>query len=160
MTTTPEQSARPFRGAAPYYVQGRLPYAAGLADALARELGLDGHGRLLDVGCGPGVVALRLAHLFDEVVGVDIDPDMLAEAARRAEEEGVTGSLDPGAGRRAADGARTVPRRDLRAVVPLDGSRASPCATSTRRRHLRSSRLSSDAAAAAPGRSRRSSSCW
>ena len=55
-----------------------------------RALGLDGRGRLLDVGCGPGIVALRLAHLFDEVVGVDIDPDMLTEAGRRAPEQGVT----------------------------------------------------------------------
>ncbi len=90
MTTTSEGSARPFHGAAPYYVRGRLPYASGLADALARALELDGHGKLLDVGCGPGVVALRLAHLFEEIVGIDIDPDMLAEAARRAEEEGIT----------------------------------------------------------------------
>jgi SAM-dependent methyltransferase len=71
-------------------VQGRHPYAPGLADALARTLGLDGRGKLLDVGCGPGVVALRLAHLFEEVVGIDVDPDMLAEAARRAKEQGIT----------------------------------------------------------------------
>jgi SAM-dependent methyltransferase len=49
---------------------------------MARALGLDGTGRLLDVGCGPGVVAGRLAGLFEEVVGVDPDPGMLAEAAR------------------------------------------------------------------------------
>ena len=61
-----------------------MPYAEGLADALAAALELDGHGRLLDVGCGPGVVALRLAHLFDEVVGLDPDEGMLAEAARLA----------------------------------------------------------------------------
>jgi len=90
VTPMSEWSERPFRGAAPFYVQGRHPYAPGLADALAGALGLDGRGRLLDVGCGPGVVALRLAHLFEEVVGVDIDPDMLAEAARRAKEQGIT----------------------------------------------------------------------
>ncbi len=49
-------------------------------------LDLDGRGRLLDLGCGPGTVALRLAGLFDEVVGVDPDPGMLAEAARGAAE--------------------------------------------------------------------------
>lgn len=73
-----------FAGSARYYVQGRLPYAPGLADAMANALGLDGQGRLLDVGCGPGVVALRLGHLFDEVVGLDPDADMLAEASRLA----------------------------------------------------------------------------
>jgi SAM-dependent methyltransferase len=78
-----------FAGAAPYYVQGRLPYAEGLAHVLAESLQLDGRGRLLDVGCGPGVVALRLAHLFEEVVGLDPDADMLAEAARLASRQGV-----------------------------------------------------------------------
>ena len=66
-----------FAGAARYYEQGRLPYAPGLADAVARSLGLDGRGRLLDVGCGPGTVALRLASLFEAVVGLDPDADML-----------------------------------------------------------------------------------
>jgi SAM-dependent methyltransferase len=73
-----------FAGAASYYEQGRLPYAPGLADALAHDLGLDGRGRLLDVGCGPGTVARRLAALFEAVVGLDPDPGMLAEAARLA----------------------------------------------------------------------------
>lgn len=75
-----------FAGAAGHYVRGRLPYAAGLADALREALGLDGRGRLLDVGCGPGVIALRLAHLFEEVVGLDPDPGMVQEAQRIAEE--------------------------------------------------------------------------
>jgi SAM-dependent methyltransferase len=78
-----------FAGAAGYYEQGRLPYAPGLADALAHDLGLDGRGRLLDVGCGPGTVARRLAPLFEAVVGLDPDPGMLAEAARLAASEGV-----------------------------------------------------------------------
>ena len=79
-----------YRGSAPYYERGRLPYPAGLADGVATVLGLDGRGRLLDVGCGPGIIALRLAHLFEEVVGLDADADMLAEAERRAAELGVT----------------------------------------------------------------------
>jgi SAM-dependent methyltransferase len=78
-----------FRGSAPYYVPGRIPYAAGLPEMLAETLSLDGHGRLIDVGCGPGVLALLLAHLFDEVIGVDPDPGMLEEAKRRAESAGV-----------------------------------------------------------------------
>ena len=73
-----------FAGAAGYYERGRLPYAPGLAEAFETALGLDGRGRLLDVGCGPGTVTLRLAHLFEEVVGVDPDGGMLQEAARLA----------------------------------------------------------------------------
>ncbi|MDX3853281.1 class I SAM-dependent methyltransferase [Streptomyces sp. AK02-01A] len=79
-----------FLGAAPYYQRGRLPYAPGLADMLAEVLTLDGRGRLIDVGCGPGTLALGLAHLFSEVVGVDPDSGMIAEAGRRAAEAGVT----------------------------------------------------------------------
>ncbi|MDP9237283.1 MAG: class I SAM-dependent methyltransferase [Chloroflexota bacterium] len=78
-----------FLGSAPYYVRGRLPYAPALAAAMQRALALDGTGRLIDAGCGPGIVALRLAHLFDEVAGVDPDAGMLAEAERRARELGV-----------------------------------------------------------------------
>ncbi|TDC59173.1 class I SAM-dependent methyltransferase, partial [Streptomyces hainanensis] len=66
-----------FAGTAAYYRRGRLPYAPGLAEALADALRLDRRGRLLDVGCGPGVVALTLAGLFAEVVGVDPDGGMI-----------------------------------------------------------------------------------
>lgn len=78
-----------FAGAAPYYEEGRLPYPPDLAAAFARVLGLDGGGRLLDVGCGPGSVALRLAGLFEEVVGVDADGGMVDEARRLAVERGI-----------------------------------------------------------------------
>ena len=78
-----------FAGAAGYYQQGRLPYAPGLADVLARSLGLDGRGRLLDVGCGPGTVTLRLASLFEAVVGLDPDAEMLAQASQAAARRGV-----------------------------------------------------------------------
>ncbi|MFE2035390.1 class I SAM-dependent methyltransferase [Streptomyces scopuliridis] len=78
-----------FLGSAPYYRRGRLPYAPGLAELLAEVLRLDGRGRLLDVGCGPGILALGLAHLFGEVVGVDPDGGMIAEAGQRADEAGV-----------------------------------------------------------------------
>jgi ubiquinone/menaquinone biosynthesis C-methylase UbiE len=79
-----------FEGCAPYYDQGRPPYAPGLADALRDALGLDGRGRLLDVGCGPGKVALLVAHLFEEVVGLDPDRGMIAEGERLAAARGVT----------------------------------------------------------------------
>ncbi|MDH6220438.1 class I SAM-dependent methyltransferase [Streptomyces pseudovenezuelae] len=78
-----------FAGTAAYYRRGRLPYAPGLADVLAEVLELAGRGRLIDVGCGPGVVALSLAHLFGEIVGLDPDREMIAEAGREAVERGV-----------------------------------------------------------------------
>jgi SAM-dependent methyltransferase len=78
-----------YAGSAPYYARGRLPYPPELADALRDELALDGSGRLLDVGCGPGSLALLLAPLFEEVVGVDADAAMIAEAEREAASHGV-----------------------------------------------------------------------
>ncbi|MFH8561768.1 class I SAM-dependent methyltransferase [Streptomyces sp. NPDC017988] len=78
-----------FAGAAPYYARGRLPYAPGLVETLAGVLALDGRGRLLDVGCGPGTLTLLLAPFFGEVVGVDPDREMIAEAGRQATRRGV-----------------------------------------------------------------------
>jgi SAM-dependent methyltransferase len=79
-----------FEGTATYYRQGRKPYATALADALAEHLHLNGRGNLLDVGCGPGTVALFFAHLFESVIGLDPDPGMLAEAQRAATQEQIT----------------------------------------------------------------------
>jgi cyclopropane fatty-acyl-phospholipid synthase-like methyltransferase len=72
-----------FQGTAEYYAIGRPPYAERFADTLTRELGLDGTGQLLDVGCGPGVLVLRLAGLFERVVGLDSEVGMLREGERR-----------------------------------------------------------------------------
>jgi SAM-dependent methyltransferase len=67
-----------------------VAYPQELADRLADELGLDGTGRLLDVGCGPGSVTLLLAPLFEHATGLDADADMLAEGALQAAAAGIT----------------------------------------------------------------------
>lgn len=77
-----------YRGAAAHYLHGRPPYSHDLERVLATELGLDERGRLLDVGCGPGSLTVRLAPLFEETVGLDPDADMLAEGHRAAEAKG------------------------------------------------------------------------
>lgn len=77
-----------FRGTAAFYLRGRPPYARELPELLAREANLAGR-RALDVGCGPGTVAVELAPLAAEVVGLDPDEEMLVEAARHAERRGV-----------------------------------------------------------------------
>jgi SAM-dependent methyltransferase len=79
-----------YLGSAAHYRCGRPAYSPGLEGFLTREAGLDGSGRLLDGGCGPGVLTVRLAHLFGEAVGLDPDADMLAEGARAARERGIT----------------------------------------------------------------------
>jgi SAM-dependent methyltransferase len=79
-----------FLGSAAHYRNGRPAYSPGLEGFLAGEAGLDGNGRLLDGGCGPGILTVRLAHLFARAVGLDPDADMLAEARRAASERQVT----------------------------------------------------------------------
>lgn len=78
-----------YDGAAVHYRYGRPDYSSGLEDLLVEELGLDGSGRLLDVGCGPGILTVRFAHLFEQAVGLDPDPEMLAEGRRTAAERGI-----------------------------------------------------------------------
>jgi SAM-dependent methyltransferase len=78
-----------FEGAAAHYRYGRPPYSPQLEAVLGEELRLDGSGRLLDGGCGPGILTIRLAHLFEEAVGLDPDAAMLAEGRRVADERGI-----------------------------------------------------------------------
>ena len=78
---------------------------------MARELSLNGTGQLLDVGCGPGVLVLPLARLFDQVTALDPEPGMLKEGKRRCQEARVANvrwvqgvaddvaALDPGSWR-------------------------------------------------------------
>jgi SAM-dependent methyltransferase len=81
-----------YLGSAAHYRRGRPAYSPELEAVLTREAGLDGNGRLLDAGCGPGVLTVRLAHLFTEAVGLDPDPGMLAEGRRAAGEKRIVNS--------------------------------------------------------------------
>ncbi len=78
-----------FRGTARYYRRGRIPYPERLHDAFRDGTAIGPGARLVDVGCGPGIVALTFADLFAEVVGVDPDREMLEEAARDASARGI-----------------------------------------------------------------------
>ncbi len=73
-----------FRGTAQFYARFRPGYPAGLLALLAERAGLDGTGRLLDLGCGTGNVAIPLAAYVEEVVAVDVEPEMLAQARKAA----------------------------------------------------------------------------
>jgi len=90
MTGPAPYDATLYKGSAAYYLRGRPPYSRELRKTLAVECGLDGTGRLLDVGCGPGVLAVELAPLVDEAIGLDPDADMLTEAAKYAERQRMT----------------------------------------------------------------------
>jgi SAM-dependent methyltransferase len=79
-----------YAGSAEFYLKGRLPYPERLADAFRDHLGVDGTGRLLDLGCGPGSLSLLLASSFDEVVAVDADADMIRVGQGAAAARGIT----------------------------------------------------------------------
>ncbi len=79
-----------YEGTAWYYSRCRPVYPPSLVRILRERFRLDGTGRLLDLGCGPGPVALALAHLFDQVVAMDPDDAMRAEGERIARERGVS----------------------------------------------------------------------
>jgi SAM-dependent methyltransferase len=78
-----------YKGSAPHYVRGRPAYSRDLLSLLSRAVPLDGRGRLLDVGTGPGVLAITLASSFESVVAIDPDSDMLAEGRQRAKAAGI-----------------------------------------------------------------------
>lgn len=75
-----------FHTAAQHYLRGRPPYPAALIRRVVQLCGLDRGHRVLDLGCGPGQLALAFAPFVAEVIGIDPEPEMLRiariEAAR------------------------------------------------------------------------------
>jgi len=72
-----------------FFELGRLTVEERLV-AAERAFGQFGRARALDFGCGVGRLSLPLAAHFDEVLGLDISPAMLAEARTNAERAGIT----------------------------------------------------------------------
>jgi len=73
-----------FQGAAWYYARYRSKYPQALFDLLTDLFKLNGQGRLLDLGCGAGLVGIPFSDRFAEVVGLDPDAEMLKEAQEQA----------------------------------------------------------------------------
>lgn len=84
-----EQSPDLFASTASYYARYRPPYPDAFFRHVVARFRLDGTGRLLDLGCGTGQLTIPFAPHFAEVVGIDRDPAMLAEAADMAEQTGI-----------------------------------------------------------------------
>lgn len=91
----PEYTGR-FESTVPYYARFRPRYPAALFELIATRRGLDGRGRLLDLGCGPGFIAIAMTPYFAEVVGVDPEPAMLEAARHEAERAQVEITLTAG----------------------------------------------------------------
>lgn len=76
-----------FKGTAQYYARYRPGLPPEVTRYLAARFSLDGHGTLLDMGCGTGQSTFALAPLFDNTVAFDTDEEMIAEARRRQPRE-------------------------------------------------------------------------
>ena len=82
MTETFED--RRFRTAAAHYLAGRPAYAPRLIRRVVELTGVRPDQRVLDLGCGPGMLTLAFALYAHEVLGVDPEPEMLRAASARA----------------------------------------------------------------------------
>jgi ubiquinone/menaquinone biosynthesis C-methylase UbiE len=78
-----------YAGTAEFYARFRVPYPQPMIDELRSRAGLDGSGRMLDLACGPGKVALPLAPYVAEVVAVDQEPDMIEVGRALAKRMGI-----------------------------------------------------------------------
>jgi SAM-dependent methyltransferase len=78
-----------FRAAARHYLQGRPAYASGLIRRLVQLAALGPQSRVMDLGCGPGQLALALAPFVGAVTAVDPEPEMLRLAEAGAAEQGL-----------------------------------------------------------------------
>jgi SAM-dependent methyltransferase len=78
-----------FDSTAPYYARYREPYPASFFREVARREGLEGNQRLIDIGCGPGSLAVGFAPFVRSCVGVDVETEMLAAARVEAARAGV-----------------------------------------------------------------------
>ena len=85
----PDYKPRRFRTNVPYYARYRLAYPPELIQRVVQTVGLSRGGRVLDLGCGPGLLAIPFAKAGMQVMGVDPEPDMLQAAREGAEAAGV-----------------------------------------------------------------------
>ena len=77
-----------YEGTAEDYDQYRLPYATSLIEFVRQELGLDGEGRIVDLGAGTGQVVRALRPYVAQAVAVDAEPDMVAYGRSQSERAG------------------------------------------------------------------------
>ncbi len=78
-----------FDSTVPFYARYREPYPASFFREVASREGLQGDERLIDIGCGPGSLAIGFAPYVASCVGVDVETEMLEAARVEAARAGV-----------------------------------------------------------------------
>lgn len=81
--------ARPYEGSAWHYAEYRPRPSDAFVRLLVSHLAWTNDDRILDLGSGPGQIALEVAPYVGEVLAVDIEQDMVDEGRRRADGCGI-----------------------------------------------------------------------
>jgi SAM-dependent methyltransferase len=85
-----------FASTVEFYARYREPYPPKFFQKVAEQIGLCGDETLLDVGCGPGMLAIGFAPFVGSCTGLDPEPGMIAAAKDAAARAGVALSLIEG----------------------------------------------------------------
>jgi SAM-dependent methyltransferase len=80
---------RRFRSTVPFYARYRLGYPDSLIARVAEFVGLKRGDAVMDLGCGPGLLAVPFAKLGMSVLAVDPEPDMVNACREAAAAAGV-----------------------------------------------------------------------
>ena len=78
-----------FASTVPFYARCREPYPSAFFSTVAERLVLRRDMRLLDAGCGPGLLAIGFGPYVGLCVGVDPEPGMIRAAQAAANQAGV-----------------------------------------------------------------------
>jgi SAM-dependent methyltransferase len=99
-----------FASTVPFYARCREPFPPAFFFTVAESLALRRDMRLLDAGCGPGLLAIGFRPYVGSCVGVDPEPGMIRAAQAAASEAGVQVRLIEG---RLEDLSETLETFDL-----------------------------------------------
>jgi ubiquinone/menaquinone biosynthesis C-methylase UbiE len=78
-----------FASTVDFYAKYREPYPAAFFETVAMRLALRGNESLLDVGCGPGLLAIGFAPYVRHSTGLDPEPAMIGAALTAAAAAGL-----------------------------------------------------------------------
>src|ERR1700733_3465351 len=85
-----------FASTVEFYARYREPYPPSFFEKVARQLASRGDESLLDIGCGPGLLAIGFAPFVGSCTGLDPEPGMITAAKEAAAEARVALSLIEG----------------------------------------------------------------
>jgi SAM-dependent methyltransferase len=85
----PDYDPHRFRANVPFYARYRLNYPDSLIERISENVGLARGDSVLDLGAGPGLLAIPFAKAGMAVTAIDPEPGMLAELKAGAAAQGV-----------------------------------------------------------------------